>query len=274
MKKVASLLTAMTVSLTGATTVMAEWHGSITQNGGVQIPSGSNFTTSEGNTLDPNLITVLPVAEADSNTQSIAEVLKSTDVNNVTEFIEKFDNAEATISALSSKIGDVNSLTPVNLFEIKVNYDLAKGETVDVPVKVDGVKAGDEVVALYFAGDATAAVPTSGFSARNAVSPVSARALTAKEVSTAAATQSVSVGTSKLDANGNVVLTVSGTTPVMILKKNTTGTQGQTKPETNVETNKTPGTGDNSNVAIWVGVLVVAVVAVGAVVYYRKKSSK
>lgn len=67
-------------------------------------------------------------------------------------------------------------------------------------------------------------------------------------------------------ANDTVTITMTSFSPVMILKD-------QSPASGSTQDNKTPGTGNYSNIALWGGVLVVAVAAAGVVLFEKKRKA-
>lgn len=236
MKKVASILAAAMLSLTCATAVKADWKGSATQMGGTSSAVSGSVTTSTGTVVKADQIVVTPSTKADAKTQEVASVVTASGSNSVKEMLSNFGGADVAMAAIEEQAGEkgisISALAPATVFDVTLDgVVLAEGETIDIPVKVDGIKAGDKVIAIHFSGEAGN--------------------LTADVIP------------SKVDENGNVVLTMSSFSPVLILKDTST-TSGSTT---------TPSTGVYSNVALWAGVLVVAVAAAGVVLYDRKKKA-
>lgn len=238
MKKIASILAAAMLSFTCTTAVNADWRGSATQLGGVSSSASGTITASNGTTVSAGQIVVTPASKADERTQEVASVVTESGSNSIETMLSNFGGADAAMKAIEEQAAEkgitISNLKPVAAFDVTlVGITLSGGETIDIPVKVDGISKGDKVIAIHFSGEVGN--------------------LTADVIP------------SSVDDNGNVVLTMSSFSPVLILKDTST---------TGTGTNSTvPSTGVYSNVAVWAGVLVVAAVAAGIVLYSRKRKA-
>lgn len=227
MKKVASILAAAMLSLTCATAVNAEdFYGSATQ-GGTTLAGDSAITTASGATVN---VTVTDTAE----TKSIRSDFKAS--GSLEAYFESV-GASAVVDELAKEAGNVADLSCMDIVDISIgDVTLAAGDSVNIPVKVQGIKKGDAVYAIHF-GD------------------------NGPELIAASAT-----------ADDTVTLTMNSFSPVMILKDQSPAAGSSTTTTASGET-ATPATGVYSNVALWAGVLVVAVAAAGIVLYDRKKKA-
>lgn len=226
MKKVASILAAAMLSLTCATAVNAEdFYGSATQ-GGTTLAGDSAITTASGATVN---VTVTDTAE----TKSIRSDFKAS--GSLEAYFESV-GASAVVDELAKEAGNVADLSCMDIVDISIDTKLAPGDSVEIPVKVQGIKKGDAVYAIHFGANGP-------------------------ELIAASAT-----------ADDTVTLTMTSFSPVMILKDQSPAAGSSTTTTASGET-ATPATGVYSNVALWAGVLVVAVAAAGIVLYDRKKKA-
>lgn len=226
MKKVASILAAAMLSLTCATAVNAEdFYGSATQ-GGTTLAGDSAITTASGATVN---VTVTDTAK----TKEIRSAFKAS--GSLEAYFESV-GASAVVDELAKEAGNVADLSCMDIVDISIDTTLAPGDSVDIPVKVQGIKKGDAVYAIHFGANGP-------------------------ELIAASAT-----------ADDTVTLTMTSFSPVMILKDQSPAAGSSTTTTASGETS-TPATGVYSNVALWAGVLVVAVVAAGIVLYDRKKKA-
>lgn len=232
MKKVASILAALMLSLTCVTAVNADWYGSKTQNGGVEV-TNKQVTSKDGKTVN---VAVTPAASASGETTYVQNLVKNSD--GLEGFFDLLKNGEDVKAAVSKEAGDLSNLTYVSLFDVDIDADLAEGDSVEIAVSVEGIKAKDSVVALHFYNN------TDNIGVNAEVIPAT------------------------VNDNGDVVLTMSSFSPVLILKN----TKNNAPADGTSSSDKTQ-TGVYSNVALWAGVLVVAVAAAGVVLYDRKKKA-
>lgn len=221
MKKVASILAALMLSLTCATAVKAEdFYGSATQ-GGTSLVGESAIKTANGATVN---VTVTDTAE----TKEIRSAYKAS--GSLEAYFNSIE-ASTIVDELGEKGLTVSKLSCLDIVDINIGTEtLASGDSVNIPVKVQGIKKGDAVYAVHFGANGP-------------------------ELIAASAT-----------ANDTVTLTMTSFSPVMILKYTGTVTSSD-------NTGDKTQTGVYSNVALWAGVLVVAVAAAGVVLYDRKKKA-
>lgn len=235
-KLLTSVLAAGVLSFTCATAVNADWTGSKVTNGGGESAATETVTGTNGTAVAPDNIKVTPVNKADARTQEVHSVVYASGSKSVEAVLESFTNGAAAYDALEKEAGvkgiTISKLSPVTVFDVSLTgVELKEGEKVDIPVKVEGINAGDKVIAIHFAGEAGNLTPE--------------------------------VIPSKVDENnGNVILTMGSFSPVLILKDTTPATP-----------NKTPGTGNYASIALWGGVLVVAVAAAGVVLFEKKRKA-
>ena len=235
-KKLTSVLAAGVLSFTCATAVNADWTGSSVSNGGGESAATETVTGSAGTTVALENIKVTTVANADSATKEVHSVVYASGSKTVEAVLESFsggDAAYADLEAEAAKKGIIiSALKPATVFDVSLTgVELQEGETVDIPVEVDGIVAGDKIIAIHFAGEAGNLTP---------------------EV----------IPSRVDDDNGNVILTMGSFSPVLILKDITPATP-----------NQTPGTGNYASIALWGGVLVVAVAAAGVVLFEKKRKA-
>ena len=234
-KKLTSVLAAGVLSFTYATAVNADWYGSKVTNGGGESAATDTVTGSAGTTVAPDNIKVTTVANAGSATQEVYSVVTASGSKTVEAVLESFSGGDAAYADLEAEAAEkginISALKPATVFDVSLTgVELQEGETVDIPVKVEGIVAGDKIIAIHFAGEAGNLTPE--------------------------------VIPSRVDDNGNVILTMGSFSPVLILKDTTPATP-----------NKIPGTGNYASIALWGGVLVVAVVAAGVVLFEKKRKA-
>lgn len=221
-KKLTSVLAAGLLSFTCATAVnAADYYGSKTQ-GGTTISGSPTVTTKNGTTVTA---TVMDTAD----TKSLRSALVS--AGSIEAFFEA-EGATELVSELGRVAGDVNDLVSLDVVDVKIDATLAAGDSVDISLYVQGILAGDKVIAAHKRSDG------------------------AWELIDASA-----------PANDTVTVTMTSFSPVMIFK-DTTPNDGSTQNNSNA-----PGTGNYSNIALWGGVLVVAVAAAGVVLFEKKRKA-
>lgn len=236
-KKLTSVLAAGLLSITCATAVSADWAGSKVTNGGGSNAATAPVTGSAGTTVNPENISVKTVAQADARTQEVYSAVTASGNKTVKAVLESFTGGAEAYADLEDEAAtkgiNISALSPATVFDVSLTgVELQEGETVDIPVKVEGINVGDKIIAIHFAGTAGALTPE--------------------------------VIPSRVDDNGNVILTMGSFSPVLILKDTT---------KAPANGNQTPGTGNYSNIALWGGVLVVAVAAAGVVLFEKKRKA-
>ncbi len=222
-KKLTSVLAAGLLSFTCATAVNAEdFYGSKTQ-GGTAISGSSTVTTAKGTS-------VTVYAEDNAVTQSLRASLKS--AGSIEAFF-KAEGASGLVSELAAVAGNVDDLVCLDVVDVNIGEaTLAEGDSVQVSLDVQGILAGDKVIAAHKRSDG------------------------AWELVDASA-----------PANDTVTITMTSFSPVMIFKDQTPN-NGSTQ-----NNNNAPVTGNYTNIALWGGVLVVAVAAAGIVLFEKKRKA-
>lgn len=189
---------------------------------------------------------------------------------------QELAQVDAQISATEAADYDsMDNYEPAALFDVSVNGDmekaLADGGSVEVPVKVDGITADSDVLALHFMGDVA-----------------DAEALTEELKNNAdAVIDDMSVEVLPcVPGDGMVTLTMTSFSPVMILtraeaevavtepaEQTPATTEDTTVEATPAPTEDAAETASGSNLWIYVVVVIVVVVVAAVVVVTRKKKT-
>lgn len=190
----------------------------------------------------------------------------------ITAAEQELAQVEAQISATEAEDYDnMDNYEPAGLFDVSVNGDmeqaLADGGSVEIPVKVDGITAESDVLALHFTGDVTDA-------------DTLAEEL---KTNTDAVINDMSVEVLPcVPGDGMVTLTMSSFSPVMILTRAqaevtvSEPTEQATAESETVEATPAPAesaeeTASGSSPWIYVLIVVVVVVVAGVVVVMTRK---
>lgn len=185
---------------------------------------------------------------------------------------QELAQVEAEIAATESADYDnMDNYEAAALFDVSVTGDmeaaLAEGDSVDVPVKVDGITPESDVLALHFVGDlsdASAVADALQTDANTTVDELSIEVLPC------------------VPSDGMVTLTMSSFSPVMILTRAQTGaTISEPATAENSAVVATPApevnsgeTSTDGNPWIYgVVVIIVVVIIAGAIVVMRKKKT-
>ena len=189
---------------------------------------------------------------------------------------QELAQVEAQISATESADYDsMDNYEPAAMFDVSVSDDIAQavadGGSVEVPVKVDGITADSDVIALHFMGDVTDAAALAEEVKNNADATIDEMDV---EVLPCVA------------GDGMVTLTMTSFSPVMILTRAETEVQVSepaTEPaateDATVEATPAPTAEPTEESAssgspwIYVVIVIVVVVVAGVVVATRKKKT-